>query len=55
MVTPVESTHVFHDPFVPGMSAWPHRGWLSNVADGAFAVTGIEWRIDAPPAPDCRF
>jgi hypothetical protein len=54
-VAPVESTHEFLDPFVPGMSNWMGLGSLSQVPDGAVAVRDLTWRIDHPPPAECRF
>lgn len=54
-VAPVQSTHEFLSPFVPGMSAWVALGTLSSVANGAIAVRNVNWRIEQPPAPPCNF
>jgi hypothetical protein len=55
MVTPVQSSHEFLQPFVSGMSGWTGLGTLSSVANGAVAVQDLNWRIRQPPAPPCRF
>ena len=54
-VAPVQSTHEFVSPFVPGMAGWVALGTLSSVANGAVAVRNVNWRIEQPPAPPCNF
>ncbi len=54
-VAPVQSSHEFLEPFVPGMSGWVGLGTVSSVVNGAVAVRDLNWRIKQPPARACRF
>jgi hypothetical protein len=55
MVAALQSEHQFLRSFRANMGAWVALGSLSSVPDGAIAIEGLDWRINHPPAPTCRF
>ena len=54
-VAPLKSTHEFLTPFVPAMADWVSLGTVSGVPDGAVGIRNVDWRIEQPPAPPCKF
>jgi hypothetical protein len=48
-VRPIEGTAQFLQPFVTGMLSWQALGEIGSVADGAWELTGLRWRIGYPP------
>jgi hypothetical protein len=55
MVAALQSEHRFLHSFRANMGAWVALGSLTSVPDGAIAIEGLDWRINHPPAPPCRF
>lgn len=52
---PIKSSQQFFKPFTAAMSGWTALGAVSNVAEGAVELRGIEWRLAMPSFPSCVF
>lgn len=53
-VQPISSQVEFLEEFEPGMSAWKTANAIPSVADGAFEIRNVRWRMAFPPL-SCQF